>query len=311
MKKIFFALSMFTGIYCGGAWAAAPDGQEAICASPAVIACENFEDRAVGNGGMDRAKYKHKGWAISNYGATGPQVTSDPTGVFDGSRALQLTYTAGNNVGAGFLDFGWTPSSQTIYYRWYTKYSNNFQWSYIASKHIELVSSNGLPSYFQFWNGGGGGTGSKEAVFYNYFTEQGNAWIPSPNMNGPVTVIAGQWYCFEARYTINTTPTSMDGYLQGWVNGMQHWEYPNVNLNNQSGAQGPISGTMVSGYWNCYSGGTGSEACSSPEDVHPLMYRWHDNFVVSTQRIGCLTGGGDTTPPAAPTNLQVSSLGNN
>lgn len=279
--------------FTGTSYAYTTDSQEDICANAAVVMCDNFEARAVDQADMPTHYYKNNGWSVSCFTGNCPRITSDPTGVYEGSRSLKLTYPAGQNVGGGFLDSAFPSTNRTLYMRWYQKHSSNFQWSYIATKNMEWYASNGLPSFFAGWFDGGGGTGPKESKFYNYFTEQGSPWIPAANENGVVNITAGVWYCMETRYTINTTQTSTDGYLQGWVDGVRHWEYPNVNLNNQSGAQGSITGTLVSGYWNCYSGGSGSEDCTDPVlDNHPLMYRWIDNLVVSTEPIGCsITGG--------------------
>ncbi|MDO8742778.1 MAG: LamG-like jellyroll fold domain-containing protein, partial [bacterium] len=292
-----------------------PSTQEAICASPFVLMCEDFEERALGSADLKRPTTKNKGWDLSTGALANHGVISTSEGVYDGAKALQLNYPAGGNTGGGFMNTSWNNTDRTIYVRWYEKWSPNFKQSFIATKNMELYTSNGSTDLFQFWSPNVGTTGympGKIPVrFLNYFTEQGAAWQPSPNVNGTSEVVLNtdEWYCLEARYTMNTTPTAKDGILQGWVNGIQRWDYTNVNIDNRIGAQGPISGMMVSGYWNCYSGGTGSEACTSPEDQHPLMQRWHDNIVVSTQPIGCLAArNGDTTAPSAPIGLSAITI---
>ncbi|MEO6546100.1 MAG: hypothetical protein ABIP05_18970, partial [Nitrospiraceae bacterium] len=225
----------------------------------------------------------------------------DPTGVYTGSHALQMTYPAGQNTGGGFMDLAWKGNSRTIYYRWYTKFSSNFKWSYVATKHNEISTGNGHTHHLA-WFSSGGGTSKAPANSFGYA-----GFYPKQNVNGVLTVVPNKWYCHEMRVTMNSTGGTPDGYLQGWIDGVQHWEYPNVNLDNTT--PGAITGTLISGYWNCYSGGSGSDACTDPvNDYHPLMYRWHDNLVVSTERIGCLAGSTDSTPPSPPGNLQISSL---
>jgi len=119
-------------------------------------------------------------------------------------------------------------------------------------------------------------------------------------MNGAPSFENNRWYCLEIRMTMNTASTSQDGYLQGWIDNVQHYEYPNINLDET--IPNNIRGFLLSGYWNCQ-----QRDCSGPEDTHPLMYRWHDNFVVSTERIGCLSTQ-RVPPPSTPKNLQANAI---
>ncbi len=282
--------------------AASPDGQEDICSDPEVLMCDNFEGRSVGNSSLSTKLYKNEGWAVSNTGVDGPQVISNPVGVFSGSRSLQMTYPAGQNTGGGFMDLNWGGNNRTIYYRWYTKFSSNFKWSYVATKHNEIITGNGHTHHIM-WFPSGGGTSKAPSNAFGYA-----GFFPSQNTsNGTLTMVPDKWYCQEMRITMNSTGATADGGLEGWIDGVKHFDYNNVVLDSSN--PGGIVGTLVSGYWNCYSGGGGSESCTDANlDSHPLMYRWHDNFVVSTKPIGCI---GATPPPVntkvpmAPKNLRI------
>lgn len=267
---------------CGGEPSQVPtdaplDGRRLTCDDPAVIMCEDFEDRAVGSGDLQRAKAKQNGWTASATTA-GPKVISNAEGVYEGARALELTYPEGQNTGGGFIDTSWPGGTQTLYVRWYTKFSANFRWSFVATKHMEVLTDNNHQHHL-VWFSSGGGTSKTPSNAFGYAS-----WFPEQNVNGALVMVPDRWYCQEMRLTMNSAGQS-DGYLQGWIDEVQHWEYPNAKLDDSPGV---MNGMMLSGYWNCYSGGSGSESCTDPaNDYHPLMQRWHDNIVVATQRIGC------------------------
>jgi hypothetical protein len=278
------------------AWAVAPDLQEEICNNPAVIFCDNFEARALGSGDLQRPTFKNSGWPTNN--PADITVINTPANVFNGTRALQFHYPAGGG-GIGFTNPQLGGTYRTVYIRWYAKWSSSYQFSPIATKHVMLLTGSGSSEYI-FWAASSGTLNPAPIstqpllTFAQFSPTSSTYWA---NRTGDFVPVADRWYCLEMRVTQNTTATSTDGYLQGWVDGVQHWEYPNQLLDNR--LPNLISSFDLSGYWNCLGPTFG---CTLPGDQHPLMYRWHDNFVVSTQRIGCLT---DTAPPAPPTGLTV------
>ena len=206
--------------------------------------------------------------------------------MFNGNRALQYRYPAGGG-GIGFQNPQLGGAFPTVYIRWYSKWSTSYQFSPIATKHVMLLTGSGS-SHYIFWN-------QWAETRLKHFAQFSSSGIYEANLNGDFVVQRDRWYCLEFRVTPNTTGTSTDGYLQGWVDGVQHWEYANRNVDPK--LPNLIQSFDVSGYWNCT-----SSNCDQAADQHPLMYRWHDNFVVSTQRIGCIS---DTTRPAPPTGLTV------
>jgi hypothetical protein len=281
--------------------------EEAICRTdPNVFFCDNFEDRAVGPLRNDAGpKFKHNG-----YGTSQPdQPAVIDTERFDGSKSLDMV-TPQNRASGGFIDSNFPGGSRrTVYYRWYTKYSANYIWSPVATKHNELVtcgysggscgSDNGL---FHFVNG-------NRTPTIAYIWARTGQVLPSDvyfpqNMNFLDHFNTAQWYCLEVRVTMNTTTSNSDGYIQGWIDGVQRMEYPNVRLVAQAGAANMgSSGTLIPSYWNCDQ----NENCSDPAYNHPTMHRYVDNLVASTARIGCLGTPPPPTPgprPPATLNLQ-------
>jgi hypothetical protein len=296
LRGLLVAL-VVVGLSAPTAWAAAPDGQEDICNTAAVIFCDNFEARAVGAGDLQRSTFKNTGWPVSD--STNITVIADAANIFNGQRALQLRYPAGGG-GIGFMNPALPGAYRTVYMRWYTKWSSSYQFSPIATKHVMALTANGSSEYI-FW-ASGSPTGlpapisTMPLVTFAQFSPASVTY--EANMNGDFMPVANRWYCLEMRITQNTTANGADGYLQGWVDGVQRWDYPNQLLDNRMPNQ--ITSFDVSGYWNCL-GPTFS--CNQPADQHPLMFRWHDNFVVSTQRIGCVSTV--TTRPSTPPGLTL------
>jgi len=173
--------------------------------------------------------------------------------------------------------------------RWYSKWSTSYTFSPIATKHVSFLPDSGGQDHYIFWGQWG------ENILKHGFQNAGGMVLEA-NLNGDFVVAKERWYCLEFRFTQNSSSTSADGTVQAWVDGVQHWEYPNRVLDTKM--PNLVNGFLLSGYWNCQGP---LFNCDQPADMHPDMYRWHDNFVLSTQRIGCLGGA----PPAAPTGLRI------
>jgi hypothetical protein len=274
LRKIARAMVIAAALSTSAGMAVVSDGQEDICASSAVIVCDNFEARATGSGDLTRAIYKNRGWALSELSTL--TVASDDK--FSGTKSLKLSYPSSAD-GAGFMDTSFSPQS-TIYARWYAKWSDNWMWSDIATKHAALMTTRGSRAPYMFhsmWN-------SPELL---HAMESADGTFYYPNQTAKVSFVGGRWYCLEIRMTMNA-PGQANGVLESWVDGTRHWYSPNVVVDNL----GPSYSTlMISGYWN------------NSGKVHPAMARWHDNFVLSTQRIGCIGPG--STVPARPTGLRI------
>ena len=179
----------------------------------------------------------------------------------------------------------WSPERE-LYIRFYQKWSSNFKWSRVSTKGFSTLSP--LQSIYHWKSPWGSG----EMVFNT--TKDANRSTHYANVNGNgFFPNLDQWYCLESHFKYDTNGTN--GLIEVWVNGVKRWNYPNIQVEDPP-AQ--MTGLMLSGYWNCVKGPEKNYACDQPEDQHPLMYRWLDNFVVSKQRIGCLN-------PNAPTGLTV------
>jgi len=260
------------------------DQQEDICATAAVIFCDNFEARALGSGDLGRAIFKNLGWAFDYPGSN--NVVNGAGQFFDGSHGFQQTYYAGTGANAccgGALEtslIGLPGLSANTYIRWYTKQSSNFVLPQYGGKHmyfnhaIHGFDNHDFGTTFQMVDDGGV-----------------NPYVLPQNQNGATAAWSNNvWLCFEVHITLNSSPTSSDGAVEAWMNEVKYFGYSNLNIDKTNSV---VNDIFVDGFMNMLD-----------TDTHPTQYRWFDNIVASTQRIHCL-GGGQTTPPAAPTGLNV------
>jgi hypothetical protein len=272
MPRTLFAVLVAIAVSTPAARAATTvDGQEEICASSAVIICDNFENRAPGSGDLGRAIYKNPGWGVSSGGGMSVS-TSDK---FDGSKSLEFRYPSGSwssnqdeGAGTGYMavDFGGRPE---IFLRHYVKWGSNWVWSPVATKHIAMLTSAGARAPWA-WHGTSG-----SALLHHIYEPTQTMY--DQNVGSAVAVRAGQWYCLELHLKMNSPGSAV---IESWVDNNLKWSDTRATFGSQGTTWNSI---MLSGYWNA----PGS---------HPAMSRWFDNIVVSTQRIGCM----GTPPPAAP-----------
>jgi hypothetical protein len=113
--------------------------------------------------------------------------------------------------------------------------------------------------------------GVLQATHYNDFPKL--RWLG--HTRGTMQLFAdsavGRWYCVEAHARLNE-PLQSDGVFELWINGVLDASKTGLDWIGGQRAYG-INAVFVENWWN-----TGAV---QPEE------RYFDNFVVSTQRIGC------------------------
>lgn len=319
MLHTIWALAL--GLLLVSQYAFAQTGQtgnvEAICSTAAVVLCENFEDRTINdNTSLFTNLYKNSAWGVSQPGCTGngcSSVRATPSGApaFLGSKVMRFV-TPANQASGGFFDHP-LPASNEYYVRMYTMWcgpplcATTYIWSPVATKHVSFENEASTESALWWFCGSNCGLTAPAEMrqfWYNTFNGPGEAGQGGAgtnerqqNINGTQRVSLNTWYCLELHVKMNSTSSAHDGLMEGWIDGVQHWNYQN-QLISQSPTPNRITGWGWFSYWNC----DASENCSQSQYNHPEIYRYEDNLIVSTQRIGCLGAG---TPPAAPTSLQV------
>jgi hypothetical protein len=272
----------------GGSGAGTPAVAE--CASPKAgwIFCDDFE--------QDRtASY------FETDNASGSFVRTAGVGV-GGSMAMRAHFAQGQtNAGSLHLAFGRTPSSyirpvdagttnyREIYWRVYLR--NEPGWigggGDKLSRAQSLASSNWAQAMAaQVWSGGqssnwnyllidpASGTdsaGTLQTTTYNDFANL--RWLGAAQSTTPIfdSAHVGQWYCVEAHVRLNDAGQS-NGVFELWIDGNAEASRTGLNWVGSFSAYG-INAVYLENYWNA----------GAPQ----AQAREIDNFVVSTQRIGC------------------------
>jgi hypothetical protein len=310
MKVLILALLIMIGIldiHGAPVQAFTTDGQEDICATVAVVFCDNFEARALGQSDFGRPIYKSLGWGLSCC-PVNTTVSVVNTQARDGTHSVQFEYQPNDGGGGIVNDYGIGGPLPDAYIRWYMKWGGPFfQWSANATKHMLFLNQNfKQTNEYNFFPGGP--TSLVMAVQYSSQITNGNS-ILGPNVGPPFPgTNQNQWYCYETHIKGNTATDSQDGVFEGWIDGVQYWQYIGYNLDNQGGPY-LINGLNASGYWNCADGPLHPCTAGFPGNDHPTMFRYMDNVVISKQRIGCLGGasgaGGALERPTVPQGLRM------
>ncbi|HET9986317.1 MAG TPA: Ig-like domain-containing protein [Longimicrobiales bacterium] len=234
----------------------------------------------------------------------------------DGSTGMRARWSTAGQVAAGNLKlaFGRTPSSymrpvdagtanyREIYWRVYVR--NQPGWTggggYKFTRAAVFANSSWAEAMIaHVWTGGTSSTltldpasgtddaGNLKTTTYNDFNNL--RWLGAVTGKTPIFDAAhvGQWYCVESHVRLNDAGQS-NGVFEFWVNGALEARSANLNWLGSFSAYG-INSILLENYWN-----TGAP---QPEE------RYFDNFVVSTQPIGC---GSSSSPPPTTTISSVS-----
>lgn len=243
------------------------DNQEGICSHPAAIFCDNFEGRnAILNPLNLVPNYKNGGWALSS-----PNNASviDIGNSFDGTNAMEYIWGA-NQTGAGTAGFS-VPNLRDVYVRYYIKFSQNFVLSSVSTSIMQVFgSSNGIIMYLD------------PLGVPRLSLSDSSGVVADISANSPL-VNRDQWNCLEAHFTISSAPAKST--IELWVNSQKIISRTDLDM----------SGTFNDiGHWtNWACSGSNSinpsfcDDSSNPSNQHPIQSAAFDNYIVSSQRIGC------------------------
>jgi hypothetical protein len=270
--------------------APSPNGLVNECSAPGAgwIFCDDFEQDRLGA----YFEYDPKNGSFVRASGVGN----------GGSYAMKARFAAGQvDAGALHLAFGRTPQAifrpadagtanyREIYWRFYLKYQPG--WAGGGGHKITRAFGFGSPTswaqtmFGHVWSGArahinylvldpASGTdlaGNLVTTAYNDFPNM--RWLGVARSSTPIFDAAhvGSWYCIEAHVKLNSAGQS-DGVFDLWINGNAEASRTGLNWLGNFSAYG-INALYLENYWN-----NGSPAAQE---------RYFDNFVVSTQRIGC------------------------
>jgi len=224
---------------------------------------------------------------------------------YAGSAGMRARFTAARQVDAGFLHlaFGKVPAPnfrtvdagteiyRDIYWRVLVRYAPG--WVGGGGNKMSRAQSLATPEYAQamiahVWSGssvenpvdrlaivpasGIGFRGRLMTRSYNDFPRiewGGWAWSKLPLFD---RAYIGRWYCIEARARLND-PGRSNGVFELWIDDRLEAQQPSLGWMGSYRDYG-INVVYLENYWN--------DGAPQPQE------RYFDNFVVSTQRIGCL-----------------------
>ncbi len=271
-------------------WPIQRDPAECDSPKPAWLWCDDFEKDRIGQ--------------YFEYGSDGGNFVRAPGVGYGGSVGMRARFASAGHVNAGFLHlaFGKVPSP---YFR--TVDAGVARYREIYWRH--------LIKYAQGWIGGGGAKVSRaQSIVTRQFAQamMAHVWSGSspdehPNELGlapasgtdvsgilrtrsyndfpnfrwlgvvwsRTSIFApagvGKWYCIEAHAKLND-PGRANGVFELWINGQPEAQITQINWLGSFSEYG-INTVYLENYWN--------DGAPQPEE------RYFDNFVVSTQRIGC------------------------
>lgn len=269
---------------------------EAICQNNATIrSCDNFEERALGDPTSWPATSFNRGWSWGAH--ISGQTSVINTEAHDGTKAHQFTLPAvtatshqtNNNGGTTFgTSVLLSPAVPEIYVRYYNKFSSNWIHSPIGQKGWFADSINNVNrARTEFGSTAFSNRPVAQTAGDNMTSQCPNfgACIYQQNLTNRAYT-PGTWQCLEYRLKMNTHANLMNGVIEGWVDGTKTMSHTAMRHANRDGdLWGKVT---LSGYWNCRSNANGTQ-CSNGDsgNLHPLMFRWSDRLVISTQRVGC------------------------
>jgi len=149
----------------------------------------------------------------------------------------------------------------------------NTNWSQAMMAHVwSGIISEGEPYRLGLSPASGtDDSGTVRTTEYNdfpHFRWLGTAWSRTPIFD---EMHVGKWYCIEAHARLND-PGRSNGVFQLWINGAPEARFDRLNWQGSYSEYG-INTVFLENYWN--------DGSPQPQE------RYFDNFIVSTQRIGC------------------------
>lgn len=267
-----------------------PVVHECDAPKPAWIFCDDFETNRLSS----YFEYSHPDSSFE---------LTNGVGVL-GSTGMRAHFRKGQvDAGSLRLAFGKTPSPyihpvdsgstiyRELYWRMYVR--DDSAWTGGGGDKLSRAQVLASPSWAQamgapVWSGGGGtppgsnylvidpysGTdlaGTLRTTTYNDFPRL--RWLGAVRTATPVfdQSHVGRWYCVEAHVRLNDAGRS-DGVFELWIDDYLEARHADLNWIGHFADYG-LNTVFFENYWNA----------GSPVD----QSRYMDNFVVSTQRIGC------------------------
>ncbi len=261
---------------------------ECATPQPGWVWCDDFDQDRLGsyfeynnsNGGFTRAS------GVGNEGSTGMRVQFSTGQVSAGylhlaiGRTPQSYFRPADDGTADYTELywrvyvrnqpGWTGGGARKLSRAFI-FASSDSWAQAMVAHVWA----GKPpnQNYLYIEPVSGTDASGNLITTKYNDLENFEWLGARKGDTPLfdAPAIGQWHCVEARVTLNDSGAS-NGIFQLWVNGSLDVERTDLNFVDTYSGYG-LNAVYLENYWNE----------GSPQDQE----RYLDNFVVSTQPIGC------------------------
>lgn len=287
VKLLLFHIGMILLIVSMSGQKAQSASSESAVLQPGVLHGEDFEG--------SNFNYSYY-WASSDIAS----AVQDGEGV-SGGRALMATISSGNRSGGPNLEYRFAnnPIQGELHVRVYRRWSNGYIWNSNINKGFYVWGMNGdtrlwrVPLHTETFSSDLSKARPVVQIYPSYSDNPGTSEIryrQNMNLDKPVTLVPGQWYCMELMVIPDKQDVPFSGAFKVWIDGVLIMDYSNVSLRPAASSNAePANRVSLDNYY----GGAGQ--------VPPQTeYTFWDQLVVSTNYIGPIggsKGAGDVTPP--------------
>ncbi len=165
----------------------------------------------------------------------------DATGGLNGSGAARIDWAAQTSStcldDSHLMERSFTPS-QEVYVQYSVRYQAGFQYDWNNNRSSSLGCVGNAKKIMFLW----AGSGSR----FDFISENHALGMGSDNDHplfnqnvGPVMsdemLGDGNWHRYTIHVRQSSTPTAKDGLIEGWIDGVLRWSWPNIASNASGG----------------------------------------------------------------------------
>lgn len=273
-----------------------------LASSPSPAAAQSWPNEPSGSTVLTDYAYNSmtgSGWGLS--GAWGVSLGSDPSAPLSPSNVLQMRFPpgleGGRSTGNSYFPVG---NLTELYAGFWWKPSTNWEGGSGGQK-ISFIQPSGSWNLVFLLNAASTGLPYKVNAYYPNSAGVNNCHLSSvwgdcpgsvqifANASNP-TISLGVWHRMEMYVKKSSSPTSRDGILRWWIDGVLCANYTNVNYPAENIVQFEFDPT-----W-----GNVGETKTAAEH-----YFWYDHVHLSTGGSGSIPKS-DTAPPSVPSGLRAN-----
>lgn len=168
----------------------------------------------------------------------GPFVRFDPDGGLDGTGAVRMDWNAARGSArcaddSRVLEASFEPAAE-LFIQYHVRYSSGFVFDW--GRHSRCAGN--AKKLFLLW--------AQEGSRFVFISENGTLGIGSDHDHPlhqqnrghalrPAQLADGKWHRITFHIRQGSRPGAADGFVRGWIDGIQRWEHRNVVTHNSGG----------------------------------------------------------------------------